>query len=520
MSKVDYREILRLHALDYSQNRITASVGSSHHTVKAVLDSAAEKNIMWPLDNDVSNQELELLLFPDKYKAMSLYKEPDYAYIHRELAKPGVTLTLLWEEYCRECHESHRTPYMSTQFGDKYRKWARITKATMRITHKPGDAMEVDWAGDTIPVFDPVTGESDAAYLFVTVLPCSCYVYAEVCDDMKQENWLLCHIHAYRYFGGVTRILIPDNCKTATISNTRYDTILNKSYREMAEHYNTAIVPARVRKPQDKSHAEGSVRFAETWIIASLRNQKFFAMGEVKEAVFEKLKELNERPFKNRAGTRYSAFVNEEKAYLMPLPACDFEPAAWSVAKVANDYLISDGKNRYSVPSNLIGERVDIRVTRNLVEIFYHGTQVALHKRLQAIQYAPVVKPEHMTPEHRSYLKYNADNFTEWATKIGTETLRIVQHFLAAGKVPEQGYKACASLMKLGERYGGQRLEAACKHLAEHGLTPSIRNLNGILKSGQDQPAGKAGASKRSDPMGHGFTRGAAYFRKDGDEKK
>ena len=288
----------------------------------------------------------------------------------------------------------------------------------------------------------------------------------------------------------------------------------------MAEHYNTAIVPARVRKPQDKSHAEGSVRFAETWIIASLRNQKFFAMGEVKEAVFEKLKELNERPFKNRAGTRYSAFVNEEKAYLMPLPACDFEPAAWSVAKVANDYLISDGKNRYSVPSNLIGERVDIRVTRNLVEIFYHGTQVALHKRLQAIQYAPVVKPEHMTPEHRSYLKYNADNFTEWATKIGTETLRIVQHFLAAGKVPEQGYKACASLMKLGERYGGQRLEAACKHLAEHGLTPSIRNLNSILKSGQDQPAGKAGASKRSDPMGHGFTRGAAYFRKDGDEKK
>ena len=234
MSKVDYREILRLHALDYSQNRITASVGSSHHTVKAVLDSAAEKNIMWPLDNDVSNQELELLLFPDKYKAMSLYKEPDYAYIHRELAKPGVTLTLLWEEYCRECHESHRTPYMSTQFGDKYRKWARITKATMRITHKPGDAMEVDWAGDTIPVFDPVTGESDAAYLFVAVLPCSCYVYAEVCDDMKQENWLLCHIHAYRYFGGVTRILIPDNCKTATISNTRYDTILNKSYREMA----------------------------------------------------------------------------------------------------------------------------------------------------------------------------------------------------------------------------------------------------------------------------------------------
>lgn len=516
MSKVDYRGIMRLHALGYSQNQIAASIGSSHHTVKAVLDSAAAKNIIWPLDNDVSNQELEQLLFPDKYKAMSLYEEPDYAYIHHELAKPGVTLTLLWEEYCRKCHESHRTPYMSTQFGDKYRKWARITKATMRITHKPGDAMEVDWAGDTIPVFDPMTGEADAAYLFIAVLPCSCYVYAEACADMKQENWLLCHVHAYRYFGGVTRILIPDNCKTATISNTRYDTILNKSYQEMAEHYNTAILPARVRKPQDKSHAESSVRFAETWIIAALRNQKLFSMAEVKEAVAEKLEELNHRPFKKRVGTRYSAFTEEEKAYMQPLPACDFEPAIWSVAKVASDYLVSDGKNRYSVPSNLIGERVDIRVTRNLVEVFYHGAQVALHQRISTIQKAPVVKPEHMTPEHRGYLRYNADNFMEWANKTGPETARVVQSYLTAGKVADQGYKSCASLMKLGERYGSQRLEMACGQIMEYGLTPSIRNLSGILKHHPNKP---------SDPQppeseGHGFTRGAAYFRKDGDEQK
>lgn len=519
MSKVDYREILRLHTLNHSQNRIAASVGSSRHTVKAVLDSAEAKNIMWPLDNDVSNHELEVLLFPDKYKVMSMYEEPDYAYIHRELAKPGVTLTLLWEEYCQKCHENHKTPYMSTQFCDKYRKWARITKATMRITHKPGDAMEADWAGDTIPVFDPVTGEADAAYLFVAVLPCSCYVYAEACDDMKQENWLLCHVHAYRYFGGVTRILIPDNCKTATISNTRYDTVLNKSYQEMSEHYNTAIVPARVRKPQDKSHAEGSVRFAETWIIAALRNQKFFSIEEVKDAVAEKLKELNDRPFQKRVGTRHSAFIEEEKAYMMPLPACNFEPAVWSAAKVASDYLISDGKNRYSVPSNLIGEQVDIRVTKTLVEVFYHGTQVALHRRLQTLQHTPVVKPEHMTPEHRSYLRYNADNFTEWANTIGPETVRTVQYYLTAGKVPDQGYKACASLMKLGERYGGQRLETACRQLWEYSLTPSIRNLSSILKNKQDKPSGKAEAAESPQPSNHGFTRGAAYFRKDGESK-
>ena len=185
---VDYREVLRLNSLKHSQRDIALAVKSSRNTVRNILDAAKRKGVSWPLDNDVSNQELGMLLFPDKYTTASLYVEPDYAYIHSELAKTGVTLTLLWEEYCRSCHENKQTPYMSTQFGDKYRKWARMTKATMRITHKPGDAMEVDWAGDTIPVFDSVTGEMYVAYLFVAVLPCSCYVYAEACEDMKQEN--------------------------------------------------------------------------------------------------------------------------------------------------------------------------------------------------------------------------------------------------------------------------------------------------------------------------------------------
>ena len=172
------------------------------------------------LDEDITNTELERMLFPDKYKSVCLYVEPDYPYIHRELAKPGVTLTLLWEEYCCKCYESGRTPYMSTQFGDKYRKWARVTKTTMRIQHKPGDAIQVDWAGDTIPVYDSVTGKRSSAYLFVSVLPCSCFVYAEACDDMKTENWLNRHVHAFNYCGGAARLLIPDNCKTATTSNT------------------------------------------------------------------------------------------------------------------------------------------------------------------------------------------------------------------------------------------------------------------------------------------------------------
>ncbi len=275
----------------------------------------------------------------------------------------------------------------------------------------------------------------------------------------------------------------------------------------------------RVKRPQDKSHAEGSVRFTETWIIASLRNRKFFSNDEVREAVAEKLEELNSRAFKKRHGTRRSAFLEEEKAYMMPLPTYDFEPAVWSVAKVPNDYLISDGLNRYSVPSNLIGEQVDIRVTRNIVEVFYHGIQVALHRRLQTIQHDPVVKPEHMTPEHRSYLKYNSDNFTEWANAVGPETTRVVQYFLTAGKASEQGYKACASLMKLGDRYGNKRLETACERLMEYSSTPSIRNLNSMLKNGQDKPVEKPKPQQPSEQPIHGFTRGAAYFRKGGEQK-
>ena len=397
----DYRKILMLRSMGCSQREMERNKIASRETSKAVFETADRLGICWPLDGDITNADLERLLFPNKYKNACLYVKPDYQYIHRELAKPGVTLTLLWEEYRSKCYETGKTPYMSTQFGDKYRKWARVTKATMRIQHKPGDAIQVDWAGDTIPIYDSVTCQQSSAYLFVAVLPCSYYAYTEACADMKTENWLNCHVHAFNYFGGVTRLLIPDNCKTATSSNTRYDTVLNRSYQELADYYGTAIVPARVRRPKDKSSAEASVRFAETWIIAALRDRKFFSLQEVNEAVAEKLEELNGREFQQRTGTRRSAYLEEEQPYMLPLPATPFESAVWSVAKVPNDYLVSDGRNKYSVPYNLIGEKVDVRVTKNLVEVYYHGSRVASHRRLQTLQRDPLVKLEHITSSNQ-----------------------------------------------------------------------------------------------------------------------
>lgn len=513
---VDYREILRLNSLKYTQRQIAASVHSSRNTIREVIKLTDEQDLSWPLDDQLTNEKVYALLYPERLEAVNPRKEPDYNYIHKELARPGVNLTLLWTEYCVECNSIGRTPYMYTQFCDKYRDWARITKATMRINHKPGDAMQVDWAGTTIPYYDRVTGEAYEAYLYAAVIPCSCYAYVEACDDMKTTNWLLCHVHAYQYFGGVTRLLIPDNLKTGVVKNTKYDTILTKSYAEMAEYYGTAIVPARVRAPKDKSLAEGTVKFATTWVIAALRNRKFFSIEEVKQAVKEKLEELNRTPFKKREGCRLSAYTTEEQEFMKPLPLTPFEPAVWSTAKVPLDYLITDGKNKYSVPFDLIGEQVDVRLTKATVEVFFHGSRVASHPRMATMRRDPVVQPEHMPQEHRKYLLYNADDFTLWANTIGTNTAKVVTAFLNTGSEPEQGFKSCASLTKLGDRYGHERLENACTKIWELTTTPSIRILSSMLKNGQDKIRANQ-THQSTTSTAHGITRGASYFRKGGE---
>lgn len=513
---VDYREILRLHSLGYSRNQIEASARTSHHTIKTVLEIAESLGISWPLDEKMTNAILQDTFFPGKYATASLYAEPDYVWIHSELAKPHVRLTLLWDEYCKKCRAEGKVPYMRSQFSDKYRKWAQLTKATMRIQHKPGEAMQVDWAGSTIPVYDSVTGDIGKVYVFVAVLPCSCFAYAEACGDMKTENWLLCHAHAYEYFGGVTRLLIPDNCKTGVTANTRYETVLNKSYQELSEHYGTAIVPARVRHPKDKSLAEGTVRIVSTWIIAALRDRKFFSVAEVQAAVSEKLEEMNDKPFQKRSGSRRSAYLDEEKEFMRPLPAVAYQPSIWLQQTVGNDYLVSDGRNKYSVPFDVIGKEVNIRLTRNLVEVYFKGSRIASHMRETKALRNPIVNPEHMTPEHRKFLDCNGEEFSDWAAQVGPKTLAVVKHFLSAGREQEQGYKSCVSLKKLGEHYSKERLEKACAHMLEISNTPSIRNITTILRSRQDTPASTATEKKASASGQYAITRGAEYYGKGG----
>ena len=365
-----YCQILRLHSQGISQRSIAQSCQCSRNTVSAVLHRAKETNLAWPLSAE-TDAELEQLLFPEKQEQAPLRRMPDFEKVSKELARSGVTLKLLWMEYCEECRQLGEQPFMYSRFCFHFQKYAEQARATMHIPRKPGDRIEVDWAGDKLYIVDRDTGEAIPVYLFVGVLPFSMYAYAEGCLRMDMENWIHVHVNMFRYFGGSAVMLVPDNLKTGVDHNNDwYTPQINRTYRELAEHYNTAVVPARVRKPKDKSSAEGTVGVVSTRIIAALRNRKFFSLEELNRAILQKLDEHNSTPFTKREGSRYSVFQSQEKAFLHKLPTAQFELAQWKVATVQYNYHIFVEKMQYSVPYEYIKQKVDVRLTKNMIEVF------------------------------------------------------------------------------------------------------------------------------------------------------
>lgn len=510
---IDYREIIRLKNLKFSNVAIANSLCCSRNTVSEVLKLAESHSLEWPIPETLTNKDIEQLFYPGRGTNEGR-RLPDYEYIYNELAKPGVMLSLLWAEYCAKCEAEHTIPYQHTQFNEKYHAYAASKKATLRIKRKPGETMEIDWIGDTLKVYDSANCCEIPAYIFVAVLPCSLYGYAEAFPDMKSNHWIEAHVHAYSFFGGVTRILVPDNLKTGVIKNTRTELILNRSYHEMAEHYGTAIIPARPVKPKDKPNAEGTVKVLETWILAALRNRKFFTFQELNKAIHKKLEEFNAKPFQKKKGSRLSAFLEEERDFLMPLPASPYETAVWSTATIQPDYLITVGICKYSVPYEFIGKKVDIRAAENSIEVFYHGDRIASHVRKM---YAPepIYLPEHMPENHRKFLEYNTESFLDWGKSMGHSTHLVIKHFLFMHKVEQQGYKSCASLMKLADRYGTDRLENACAKALSYTPNPSLKNISTILKNGQDKVVLTSESARVSnkESLKYGITRGASYYK-------
>ena len=339
----NYREILRLYSQGLSQRSIAASCNCGKSTVQRAIMLVKEHGLVLPLSPEFTNERITKLIYgsgdQDESKKAA-YKEPDYAYVHKEMAKSGVTLSLLWNEYCAACRQNNDIPYMYTAFRNRYRTYAMHTRATMHLERRPGEQMQVDWAGQTMQIVDRITGEIMPVYIFVSVLPYSGYAYVEAFLNRTQENWITAHVNAYRHYGGVTRTLVPDNLKTGVTKRTKADIILNATYQEMAEYYDTAIMPTRVRKPKDKASVEGAVGHVSTWIIAALRNWKFFSLAELNEAIGEKLHELNDKAFQKRQGSRFGVFTEEELPTLSPLPSKPFELSEWKVCVVSYNYHI------------------------------------------------------------------------------------------------------------------------------------------------------------------------------------
>jgi len=507
-----YREILRLHSQGISQRNIAVNCAYSRNTVSKIIQRAEELGIAWPLEKDLTDGELRQRLFAEIALAPSR-KHPDYEYIHREMAKSGVTLSLLWNEYCENCRSSREIPLMYSQFCHHYQQYTLKSNATMRIHRKPGEQLEVDWAGQTASIIDRETGEMVTMYVFVGVLAYSQYAYVEAFVSQDQESWINAHIHMYQFFGGSTRVLIPDNLKTGVEKASGHTPVINKIYHEMAEHYNTAVIPARVRKPKDKPSVEGAVGVVSTWILAALRKQQCFSAVELNQAIREKLDALNAKPFQKKEGNRRSVFMTEEKPFLLALPATPYEMATWKTATVQFNYHISIEKMHYSVPYEYIKHRVDVRLTRNVIEIFFNNNRVCSHPRLHGKpgQYSTV--EDHMPENHKKFIQWNANRFISWAQNVGSHTAASVQAILASHKVEQQGYRSCMALLKHADKHGVARLEAACAKALSYTPRPSFQSIKTILTTGQDRlEAHPETKETLLSSESHGFIRGSDYY--------
>lgn len=505
-----YREILRLHGLGFSARNIARSVPCSRNTVSNVLKRAAEAGLSWPLPPCQTDAVLRQVLFPSPDQPPSR-RMPDFAHIRKELMRNGVTKKLLWAEYLEECRQAGESPLMYSQFCHYIQQDEQKRRATMHIRRKPGEQIEVDWAGDRARLTDPDTGEISEAHIFVGVMTYSQYTYVEAFPNEKQDSWIRAHVHMYEYFGGVARILVPDNCKTAVARAAgKEDSRIQAAYREMAEHYGTAIIPARVRSPKDKPNAEGAVGNISTWIVAALRNEQFFTLAELNRAIREKLEEFNHRPFQKKEGSRHSLFHDEEAPLLLPLPSARYQAAEWKKATVQFNYHIAFDGMMYSVPFSCIGKKVDVRATDGMVEVFCGAERLASHRRLHGRKGQYSTQDAHMSQGHQHYLKWNGDRFRQWARRIGGHTLRVVDALLRSFRVEQQSYRSCMGLLKLAEKYSPAQVEDACGTALACTGKPSLKSIRNLLAVSN---ATDAPSTEPSRPViQRGVTRGSGYY--------
>ncbi len=501
------REVLRLrHALGVSERQIALTTGLSRSTVGEYLRRAAVIGITWPVPDGLDDAELERRLFTlptfDEKPARPL---PDWSHVHKELKRRAVTLLLLWEEYRAE----HIEGYGYSRFCDLYRDWSKTISPTMRQTHGAAEKLFVDFAGDTVPIFDAATGTERRAHIFVAVLGASNYTYAEARWSEGLADWIGAHVNAFSAIGGVPKAVVCDNLKAGVTAVCRYEPGINRTYQELAEHYDTAILPTRPRRPRDKAKVEVAVQIVQRFVLARLRNRRFFSLHELNAAIRETVADLNAKIMRKLGVSRNELFAEIDRPALKALPVAPYQYAEWKKCRAAPDYHVEIADHYYSVPSRLIREQLEARITDTTIEILHKGARVASHARSHARRRHTTI-PEHMPSAHRRYAEWTPARMRQEAAKIGPATIALVEAIMKAKPHPEQGFRACLGILRLARSYGSARIEAACRRGNDIGAT-TYGSIKSILQHGLDRAYANEKPADAA-PIQHRNIRGTGYY--------
>ena len=510
------KEVLRFHSLGMSQHRIARGCRISQSTVHEYLSAAQAAGVKWPLPEDWGDQQIEQALFPQRpaRDGSRKHAEPDWSKIHHDLqTHKDLTLLLVWQEG----RETDPDGYGYSRFCDLYRRWLKKLDVVLRQEHRAGEKMFVDYAGATIPIHDPRSGEVHPAAVFVAVLGASSYTFAEATSGQDLHNWTGSHMRAFEFFGGVVEVVVPDNLKSAVTHPSYYEPDLNPTYRDLGEHYGVAIIPARPYRAKDKAKAEVGVQVVQRWIVAALRKRKFFSLHEANLAIAELLVGLNQRPFRKREGNRASLFAQLDQPALKPLPATRYQFGEWKTAGVNLDYHIEIEKHYYSVPYALVHQKVDVHLTGETLEVLHRGVRVASHVRSYEAAKATTLT-EHMPKSHQKYMGRTPSRLIEDAQQIGPNTAQLAEAILAAKRHPEMGYRSCMGILRLAKTYPAERMEAAARR-ALRARAYSFKSMDSILKNQLDRLplpgdplAQELKAHSVQTAVEHDNIRGADYF--------
>jgi transposase len=504
------KEVLRLKwEKKFSNKQIAQSCNIARSTIREYLERAQSAGLSWPLTPDLDDGSLEALLFPPALNnAPEKRGLPEMEYLRKELNRKGVTLYLLWLEY----RAANPDGYQYSQFCLLYRQWTGKLDVCLRQTHRAGEKLFVDYAGQMIPVTDPVSGQIQEAYLFIAALGASSYTFAWASFSQDLPSWVEAHIRAFNFFGGVPEILVPDNLKSGVNKPCYYEPDINPTYHDLAEHYGSVVIPARVAKPKDKAKVESAVFVAERWILAALRNHTFFSIAELNRAIAEKLQDMNSRKFQKMDGTRRSLYETIDRPALKPLPSSPYEYAEWKKARVNIDYHIEIDGHYYSVPYQLVKEQVEVRFTATTIEALFKNRRVATHPRSYQ-RGAHTTLSEHMPKAHQKYLEWTPSRILDWAGKNGPNTRDLASCIMENRKHPEQGFRSCLGIMRLAKRYSSERVEAACGR-ALFLKAYSYKSVESILKTNLDKQVLPESSSPEK-PIIHYNIRGREYYQQE-----